>query len=94
MDKSAEKLDVLFNKAYLPVFMEKLASAGVPVNNEEDLVAVLKIAAATRGLPQVQASQQVSLVKAAAASLEKMLVGQRSPVDALLQDAELVAALK
>lgn len=90
-DKNAEQLNMLFERAYLPTFIEKLASAGVAVKTQEDLEAVLKIAAMTRGAKPAPA--QESILKRAAADLERHMAQPADRVQALLQDKQLVAAL-
>ena len=93
-EKQAEKMDVLFGKVYLPTFMEKLASCGVAVTNEEDLQETLKIAAMLR-VHQTQAVEQpkVSAIKQASARLEAMTYGPQNAVNAFLADPEVAAAL-
>ena len=93
-ENQAEKLDVLFGKVYLPVFMQKLAAAGVKVANEEDLQETLKVAAMLRThVAQTEAKPVVSAIKAASASLEKLTYGPKSIVDSFATDPEVIAAL-
>lgn len=93
-DKQADKLDVLFGKVYLPVFMQKLASKGVKVTSEADLQESLKIAAMLRMHQQAEPVEQApSAIKMAAANLEAMTFGQKSATAGFLQDPEVVAAL-
>lgn len=90
-EKVAEKLDVLFQKVYLPVFIDKLASCGVKVDSEEELGDILKIAALTRAhASDVPAeTPKSSVIKQAASSLEAMTVGNAGIIDSILQDPEI-----
>jgi len=94
--KTAEdqKLDVLFQKAYLPVFIDKLAELGVSITSEDELGEVLKIAALTRMHSEAEVEAEVakpSAIKQAAASLEAMTMGGQNTVAALLQDPEIAS---
>lgn len=94
-EKQAEKMDVLFGKVYLPVFMQKLASRGVEVKTEEDLQEALKCAAMLRMHQQSAVEEQpaMSAIKAASASLEALTFGQQNAVTEFLKDPEVAAAL-
>ena len=92
--KSAEKLDVLFEKVYLPVFMDKLAERGIQVKSEDELQEVLKIAALTRAHVEATDAEEAnapSAIKQAAASLEALTYGEQNLASAFLQDPEVAS---
>ena len=90
-EKTAEKMDVLFGKVYIPVFMQKLAEKGVAVKSEADLEGALKIAAMTRNAQQPVVEEK-SVIKEAAARLEALASGQ-NVAGSFLKDPEVIAAL-
>ena len=95
-EKSAEKLDVLFSKVYLPVFMNKLAECGVAVESEEDLQGLLKIAALTRAHTETEgpAEKTPSAIEKAASSLEALAMGNVPVIASLLQDPDIAGVFQ
>ena len=93
VEKVAERLDTLLSKVYVPVFMEKLAQAGIVAQSPEEAEELLKIAAFTR-LHAAEAEAEPSVIKEAAASLEKLAEGQTDLVDVFLADEDVAEALQ
>ena len=95
-DKSAEKMDVLFQKVYVPSFVEKLAEYGVELQTEEDLHEALKIAALTRVHAEATEEQpeQRSILKEAASRLEAITLGDSGMVNSILQDPDVAAVFQ
>lgn len=94
--KPEEKIDVLFSKVYLPTFVEKMAEAGVAINDESDLQEALKTASLIRsqvGAVEEQKPQGNSILKAASAELEKALTGDTRTTQAFLSDPDVANAL-
>jgi predicted transcriptional regulator len=90
--------NVLFNKAYAPVFLNKCAAAGIPVNTREDAEELLKIAAILSSLQeggQVKSAAQApnDIVKSASKSLAALVAGSSDDTyslsGAILQDPEI-----
>ena len=94
-ENKPDKLEVLFGKVYLPVFMQKLASRGVEVKTEEDLQGTLKIAAMARIQQGAeQPVEQPSVIKEAAARLEAMTFNKEANLAAeFVKDPEVAAVL-
>ena len=94
--KNAEKLDVLFQKVYVPTLIEKLAERGLQINSEDELQDVLKIAAMAR--LHVDAEEPTvegrSVIKEAAARLEDVTFGEQGVVDAILQDPDVASVFQ
>jgi hypothetical protein len=94
--KPEEKIDTLFSKVYLPTFIEKMAEAGLPITNENDLHEALKTAALIRsqvGSVEEQAPQVNPLLKTASAELEKALTGDAKAAQGFLGDPAVKEAL-
>jgi hypothetical protein len=95
-----ERLNTLFSKVYMPVFMSKLAEAGVELKSNEDVEGAIKIASIIKAASAEVAPEeapvvapQTSAIKAAAAQLEAEVVGDAGTVAAALNDKDVVAAL-
>ena len=94
--KPEEKIDTLFSKVYLPTFINKMAEAGLPISNENDLHEALKTAALIRsqvGSVEEQAPQVNPLLKLASAELEKALTGDARTAHNFMNDPAIAAAL-
>jgi len=91
--KAQEKMDTLFNKVYLPSFIEKLAERGVVPQSQEQVEELLKIAAMARMHAEAAATEapaeETDVIKAASASLARMTFGDQEAVQAILQDPEV-----
>ena len=94
-EKVAAKLDTLFQRVYMPAFMEKLAARGVTPQNEEELQGVLKIAMCTR-LHQDAGTEQTkpTMIKEAASKLEALTFGNQDLVDQVLADPEVASVFQ
>ena len=90
--------EVLFQRVYLPEFVKAAQARGVPVQSEDDVAELLKIAVNLRvhAAAAAQEAQQGShgLLKEAANRLEMLTSGQAPADDGrqYLQDPELVKA--
>ena len=93
-DKNAEKVDVLFEKVYAPVFMQKLAENGIVPQDEEEAQELFKIAAFARLHAVDEAEQPRSVIKEASASLEAITMGGADPAEAFLSDDAVAQALR
>jgi len=96
MMRPEEKMDVLFSKAYLPVFISKLAEAGLEVKHEDDLHELLKMATLIRanvGPVEAQPSETSNLLKRASSRLEAVVSGGASVIDHMLADKDIAQAL-
>jgi len=94
-NKVESKMDTLFNKVYLPVFINKLAECGVAVGSEEELYDMLKIAALTRAHIAAEApTPQASVIKQAADRLEALTRGNADIIDTILQDPEVAGVFQ
>jgi len=95
--KQEDRLNTLFSKVYMPVFMNKLAECGVEITTEEDAEAAVKIAsiikAASEQVQEAPVQPRKSAIKAAAAQLEAEVMGDAGTVAAALNDADVAAAL-
>ena len=83
----------------MPVFMNKLAEAGIELKSNEDVEGAIKIASIIRAqsesieTPVAPAQPETSAIKAAAAQLEAEVIGDAGVVAAALNDKDVVAAL-
>lgn len=94
--KPEEKIDTLFSKVYLPTFIHKMAEAGLPITNENDLHEALKTAALIRsqvGAVEEQEPQVNPLLKVASAELENAITGDARVAHSFLSDPEVAKAL-
>lgn len=62
--------DVLFDRVYMPVFMRKIAAAGIQVNSEDEVNHLLEIAHRLRA--KSASAEPQSLIKAAASGLRQV----------------------
>lgn len=98
--KHEDRMNTLFSKVYMPVFMSKLAECGVEVKTDEDVEAAIKIASIIKAAseqvqeaPAAPVAKPKSAIKAAAAQLEAEVIGDAGIVASALRDADVVAAL-
>ena len=106
-EKQAAALDILFQKVYVPCFIEKCAQEGLPIKTQADLQEALTLTAKLlqAGVqPETQAVSAASVLKEASQAFdavqetytgegedEEVVLGKAA--DAVLQDPEIVAAL-
>lgn len=89
---------LLLNNLYVPVLLEKVAEFGIVPQNEQDVVAIVKMAAQLRTqYEQAQLAGQTahsSLLQKAAAHLDAHITGHQPPaeVDLLIKSAAKEAA--
>jgi len=97
-EKSAQALqETMFRKVYVPELLKSAAARGIPVNTEEDISELLKIATmlrihATKAAEQEQAKGQ-SLLKTASSRLAEITFGDQEKRAEYLGDGDLVKVL-
>ena len=94
--QEAGPMDALFARVYLPVFMQKMAELGSPIENEADLQQALRIAMLLRMQEGPQTAEKSAALKMAAYRLEAAtLPGQEADasVDQFMADPEVQKAL-
>lgn len=96
-DQMASRLDTLFRKVYLPVFMSKLSARHWPVSSEAELEEALKMAVMSK--LHTTAADGVSPFAKAASALEAVtLAPAQNPASPdpseFLRDPEVAEALK
>jgi len=69
----------LLTDAYLPVFRQKCAEAGLPLNSNEDIVAALETTAMLKAAEEEYATQPTGAVSALRNQLKQAMYGDDAP---------------